>query len=53
MRSIVEFASSEDAKRAKEELADKPFMGRSVFIREVSRCDTVIVAVVANLESGP
>lgn len=33
--SIVEFASPEDARRAKEEISDKAFMGRSVFIREV------------------
>lgn len=35
--SIVEFATSEDAQRAKTDLADKAFMGRSVFIREVSQ----------------
>lgn len=34
--SIVEFANEEDARKAKAELADRPFMGRSVFIREVS-----------------
>ncbi len=34
---IVEFANDEDARRAKVELADKAFMGRSVFIREVSK----------------
>ena len=33
--SIVEFASDEDAKRAKVELADKQLLGRPVFIREV------------------
>jgi hypothetical protein len=33
--SIVEFGNSEDAKKAKAELADKQFMGRSLFIREV------------------
>ena len=33
---IVEFATEEEAKHAKAELSDKPFMGRSVFIREVS-----------------
>lgn len=32
--SIVEFASQEEAQRAKAELSDKPFFGRSVFIRE-------------------
>ena len=32
---IVEFATDEDSRRAKTELADKAFMGRSVFIREV------------------
>ncbi|ORX37631.1 hypothetical protein BD324DRAFT_578776 [Kockovaella imperatae] len=31
---IVEFAREEDAKKAKVDLADKAFMGRSVFIRE-------------------
>ncbi|ORY34640.1 hypothetical protein BCR39DRAFT_513770 [Naematelia encephala] len=31
---IVEFSNPEDAQRAKADLADKPFMGRSVFIRE-------------------
>lgn len=36
MISIVEFATQEDAARAKEELSDKAFMGRAVFIREVS-----------------
>lgn len=35
LRSIVEFATADDAARAKNELADKAFMGRSVFIREV------------------
>lgn len=34
--SIVEFANSEDARRAKEDLADKQLLGRPVFIREVS-----------------
>ena len=34
--SIVEFASDEDAKRAKVELADKQLLGRPVFIREVT-----------------
>ena len=33
---IVEFATEDEAKKAKVELADKAFMGRSVFIREVS-----------------
>jgi hypothetical protein len=33
--SIVEFSNPEDAKRAKEELADKQVLGRPVFIREV------------------
>lgn len=37
MASIVEFSNPEDARKTKDELADKPFMGRSVFIREV-RC---------------
>jgi len=32
---IVEFASDEDAKRAKVDLADKQLLGRPVFIREV------------------
>jgi hypothetical protein len=32
---IVEFSNPEDAKRAKEELADKQVLGRPVFIREV------------------
>lgn len=32
---IVEFANAEDAKRAKEDLADKQLLGRPVFIREV------------------
>ncbi|WVR07945.1 hypothetical protein IAU60_004988 [Kwoniella sp. DSM 27419] len=31
---IVEFATQEDAQRAKADLSDKAFMGRSVFIRE-------------------
>ena len=34
--SIVEFSNPEDAKKAKEELADKTLLGRPVFIREVS-----------------
>jgi hypothetical protein len=34
--SIVEFATEEDAKRAKVELADKQLLGRPVFIREVT-----------------
>jgi RNA recognition motif-containing protein len=37
MARIVEFSNPEDAKRTKEELADKAFMGRAVFIREVSQ----------------
>jgi len=37
--SIVEFASDEDAKRAKVELADKQLLGRPVFIREVKHLD--------------
>lgn len=35
--SIVEFASDEDAKRAKVDLADKQLLGRPVFIREVQQ----------------
>jgi hypothetical protein len=38
--SIVEFATEEDAKRAKVELADKQLLGRPVFIREVSHLDS-------------
>lgn len=34
--SIVEYSNQDDARKAKDELADKAFMGRSVFIREVS-----------------
>lgn len=33
--SIVEFSNADDAKKAKEELADKTLLGRPVFIREV------------------
>ena len=33
---LVEFATADEAVRTKEELADKAFMGRAVFIREVS-----------------
>ncbi|KAI9638822.1 uncharacterized protein MKK02DRAFT_31135 [Dioszegia hungarica] len=49
---IVEFATQEDARRAKDELADKPFMGRSVFIRE-DREETARFGTVSHAGTRP
>ena len=38
---IVEYTTAEEAKRAIEQLSDQTLMGRPVFVREVSKVDSI------------